>query len=60
MPVDTLVIVPTSRGVRCGAKRSAHLADSGKRAVEDDLQAFKRGAHWLVVSGSRSFVSVRP
>jgi hypothetical protein len=34
MPVATLVIVPTSRGVSCGVKASAP-GDSGERAVED-------------------------
>src|ERR1035441_5534034 len=28
-----------------------HLAYSGKRAVEDTLQALRRSAHWLFVSG---------
>ena len=34
MPVAMLVIVPTSRGVSCGAKASSRLAYSSERAVE--------------------------
>ena len=40
MPVDTFVIVPTSRGVSCGVKASRTCAYSSERAVEDTLQAF--------------------
>ena len=53
MPVETLVIVPTSRGVSCGAKALARLADSGERAVEDALQDFRRCVHVLVGVGCR-------
>ena len=51
MPVATLVIVPTSRGVSCGVNALPHLAYSGKRAVEDALQALRCHVHWLFVSG---------
>ena len=40
MPVETVVIVPTSRGVSCGVKALAHLAYASERAVEDALQRF--------------------
>ena len=42
MPVETLVIVPTSRGVSCGVKASRAWLDAGERAVEDALQAIRR------------------
>ena len=46
MPVETLVIVPTSRGVSCGVKRFARLADAGERVVEDALQAVGSACSW--------------
>ena len=45
MPVETLVIVPTSRGVSCGVKASRAWLDRGEGAVEDALQAFRRSVH---------------
>ena len=55
MPVAMLVIVPTSRGVSCGVNASRAWPNSGKRAVEDTLQAFRLGDHGCFVSGLGSF-----
>ena len=51
MPVATLVIVPTSRGVSCGVKASRAWLIAGERAVEDALQALRFSAHWLLRFG---------
>ena len=61
MPVATLVIVPTSRGVSCGVKASRAWLIPANALVEDVLQAFRSRVHWLFVasSGSAGFGSAR-
>ena len=56
MPVETVVIVPTSRGTSCGTKLSRARLMLDERPVEDALQAFRLGAHWLFATACGSVV----